>query len=81
MSDGPLERIDSRTESRIAFLSIDIDTFRDPDGRCHERVAVRHPGAVGVVPGEFTSPGGGGMSLPRLKKLEKFFQVIHHRRP
>lgn len=50
MSGEPLERIDSRTESKVAFLSIDIDTFRDPSGLTYERVAVRHPGAVGVVP-------------------------------
>ncbi len=36
-----------------------------------------HPG-VGVEPGGFTSPGGGGVAIPRLVKWleEKFYEVI-----
>lgn len=50
MESLPAERIASRTEARVLFLSIDVDTFRDTRGIEFERVSVRHPGAVAIVP-------------------------------
>ncbi len=42
--------IGSSTVAQVAFLSLELDRYRYPDGTEFERVAVRHPGAVGVVP-------------------------------
>ncbi len=36
--------------AQVAFLSVEVDRYRDPDGVEFERAVVRHPGAVGVVP-------------------------------
>jgi ADP-ribose pyrophosphatase len=46
----PARRVGSRTVARVAFLTVDVDTFRDAHDHEFERVSVRHPGAVAVVP-------------------------------
>lgn len=50
MESLPARRIGTRTEARVLFLTVDVDTFRDTRGIEFERVAVRHPGAVAIVP-------------------------------
>jgi len=36
--------------AEVAFLSVNLDTFRAGDGEEFERVVIRHPGAVAIVP-------------------------------
>ena len=50
MESLPARRIGTRTEARVLFLTVDVDTFLDTRGIEFERVAVRHPGAVAIVP-------------------------------
>ncbi|MDF1595345.1 MAG: NUDIX hydrolase [Acidimicrobiia bacterium] len=40
----------SHVVARVAFLSVELDRYRDHDGSEFERVVIRHPGAVAVVP-------------------------------
>jgi ADP-ribose pyrophosphatase len=46
----PARRIGTRTEAQVLFLTVEVDTFRDRRGIEFERVTVRHPGAVAIVP-------------------------------
>jgi ADP-ribose pyrophosphatase len=46
----PATLVGSRVVARVAFLSVEVDRFRDLSGDEFERVAIRHPGAVAVVP-------------------------------
>ena len=50
MEQVPADLVGTRIAAQVAFLSVEVDTFRDPDGVEFDRVSVRHPGAVAVVP-------------------------------
>ena len=52
-----------------------MDSYKVHQSGCSRSV---HPG-VGVEPGGFTSPGGGGAAIPRLVKWleEIFYEVIN----
>lgn len=48
--DHGFEIVATTTVSDLGFLQIDVATVRTPSGADVERVVVRHPGAVAVVP-------------------------------
>ena len=48
-ADRRFERVDGRTVYDGSFISVEVATYRFPDGEESERAIVHHPGAVGVV--------------------------------
>ncbi len=48
-ADG-FEILASEPAAEIGFLRVDRVDMRAPDGGVHERIAVRHPGAVAILP-------------------------------
>lgn len=48
--EGGFRVLGGRTVARLAFLALERIHLLDPDGNAMVRVAVRHPGAVAVVP-------------------------------
>ena len=48
--DDGFEIVASREAARIGFLHVETLDMRSPDGRVSQRIAVRHPGAVAVLP-------------------------------
>lgn len=47
--DGSWPVLDSTTEYSSGYLTLAVDTIRDPQGQTHDRVVVRPHTAVGVV--------------------------------
>ena len=52
LGSGGFEVVAEETVETVGFLRIDRLTVRGPGGEIHERNAIRHPGAVVVVPVE-----------------------------
>ena len=50
MEQVPADLVGTRIAAQVAFLSVEVDTFRTVDGVEFDRVSVRHPGAVAIVP-------------------------------
>jgi len=50
VADDGFAIVDAREVARIGFLRIEALDLRAPDGTVVERIAVRHPGAVAVLP-------------------------------
>ncbi|HSR44392.1 MAG TPA: NUDIX hydrolase [Acidimicrobiia bacterium] len=50
MQSIPAALVGSRKAARFGFLSVEVETYRFDEGDEFERIVIRHPGAVAVVP-------------------------------
>ncbi len=50
MKSLPAALVGSRNAARFGFLSVEVETYRFDEGDEFERIVIRHPGAVAVVP-------------------------------